>query len=188
VTVGAQRICQAPGIMAVSLGAAGMFALAVTTGTHGVDGIHRRSAVDDLLDDHAEARLDGDAEPRIGGSLLLPQSPTRGAVLDLEVGDEGAAGINDDDVVMIAGPVEAGEVAEFCMRFHRLWFPGFGGLRPAATAGSCCYGSFESMRSIRPWGGGLRTGRCPTLNLREMSETRPCRVRGVAAIDLRRRG
>jgi hypothetical protein len=90
--------------------------------------------------------------------------------------------------MMIAGPVESGEMGEFCMRCHGLgWFE-VGGLRLTATTGSCCYGSFVSLRSIRPRGGGLRTGRCPTLNLREMSETRPCRVRGAAAIGLRRRG
>jgi hypothetical protein len=90
--------------------------------------------------------------------------------------------------MMFAGPVEAGEVGEFCMRCHGSDRFGVGGLRLAATTGSCCDKSFVSLRSISPWGGGLRTGRCPTLNLREMSETRPCCVRGAAAIGFCQRG
>ena len=101
---------------------------------------------------------------------------TRAAILRaakelyLEIGYKGAGSIDNDNVVMVAGPVESGEVGEFCMWCHGFRLARFGGLRLAATTGSCCYGSFVSLRSIRPWGGGLRTGRCPTLNLREMSE------------------
>src|SRR4029077_15225252 len=37
-------------------------------------------------------------------------------------------------------------------------------------------------------GGSLRTGRCSTLNLLEISAGRPCHVRGAAAVGVSRRG
>ena len=184
--IGPERIGKRPGIVTVGLSAAGMLAFAVAPSAHRIDRIHGHGTVDELIDDHAEACLDGYAKLGISRRFVAPEAPASGGVLDLEVGHNLTSGIDDDDVMVIARPVKASEVGEFLMMCHGSQFAlGLDGLRLATTARSCCYRSFESLRSIRPWGGSLRTGRCPSLNLREMSETRPCRVRGAAAISLR---
>ena len=38
----------------------------------------------------------------------------------MEVGDDLALKIDDDDVVMLFGPIEAGEVSEFLIGIHTL--------------------------------------------------------------------
>jgi hypothetical protein len=117
-------------VIPVGLGAAGMFEPAVVAGAHGFKRIGGGGAIDDLFNDHTNARLP--RSPR-HGSLTL--RPCCGGVVDLEVGYKWAGGI-DDDVALIAALIETGEVSEFCM-----WCHGFGmlnvfGLRVAATTGS----------------------------------------------------
>ena len=84
----------------------------------GIDRIEGDAAVEELLDGDAEARFDGHAELGIGGDLLAPQPPPCGGVLDAEVGDDLTFAIDDDDVMMIFGPVEAGVVGEFLVLLH----------------------------------------------------------------------
>jgi hypothetical protein len=88
--------------------------------------------------------------------------------------------------VMIAGPVEAGEVRECLVLQHGFRGLAAGRARPACTTGRADTRSFGSLSSIRPSGGGLRRSRCSSLNLREMSALGPCLLRGVAAAGLRR--
>jgi len=149
VAVGAQGIGKRPGVVTVGLGAAGVFALAIAACAHGIDRIDGGGAVDDLFNNHAKARLSGDAKLGIGADFFLPLPPTGGGVLDLEVGHQCAGGIDDDDVMMIAGPVETSEVGEFCMWSHGFGWLEAGGLRLAGT-GSSCYMSFTSLSSIGP--------------------------------------
>lgn len=156
--VGAQRVGQRPRIVAVGLGAAGILALAVAFGAAGCHRIHGDAGVDELLDDGSEARFDGDAEMRPGGDLIAPVLPAGGAVIEAEVRHEHAGRVHDDDVVVVAGPVKAGEVGVLWMGHGWCGLRGPGGCR-SPRAGSCCYRSFMSWSSIRPWAGACtRTG------------------------------
>jgi hypothetical protein len=114
VAVDAQSIGQTPGIPPVGLVAAGDFAFAVTLGAGRRDRINGHPALQQLLDDHALAGLHGGGQARAeGGNLLAPALPAGCGMGDLKVGDDLPATIDDDDIVMILGPVEAGIVGDF---------------------------------------------------------------------------
>jgi hypothetical protein len=113
---------------------------------------------DELLDDGTEARLDGDTEMRPCGDFFAPVLPAGGVVLEAEVRDELAASVQDDDIVVVAGPVKAGEVGELSVCHGCCGWCLPGGCR-GPRQGSCCYRSFMSWSSIRPWTGTCaRTG------------------------------
>lgn len=188
VSIHTQRVGQSPSVVTIRFVSAAALALPVAFGIHRIDRIEAYAAFQELLNRRAEVGLDGN--PQLGpcSNLLFPEPPSGRAVIDAEVGDDLALEIDDDDVVMVFGPVETGVMSECLM-----WVHAFGvgccldGQRLATTAGRAGRESFASLCSIRPLGGSLRTGRCSTLNRRAVSEAGPCHVRGVAAVGRNRR-
>ena len=188
VPVHAQRVGQSPRIVTIRFISAAALALPVAFGIHRIDRIKAYAAFQELLNRRAEVGLDGNPQHGPGGNLLVPEPPSGRGMINTEVGDDSALDIDDDDIVMVLGPVEAGVMSEFL-----IWVHAFGvgccldGQRLATTAGRAARVSFASLCSIRPLGGSLRTGRCSTLNPRRVSGEGPCHVRGVAAVGRSRR-
>jgi hypothetical protein len=109
--------------------------------------------------------------------VFAPLRPALGVVREGEGQDGVSAAVEDDRVVMILRPVEAGEVGELCERMHGLGFPFLhrwlaGRLADITT--------LRGWSSLRRWGRSHRAGRCSELNLREVSDSGPSPARGDA--------
>ena len=75
---------------------------------------------------------DGHGQGGITGGLLAPLFPAGGGVLKVEGGHDLAGGIEDDGMMFLLGPVDAGEVSEARFRGRHSDFPvrgSGGGLR-----------------------------------------------------------
>jgi hypothetical protein len=59
----------------------------------------------------------------ITGGLLAPLLPAGGGVLKIEGGHDLAGGIEDDGMMLVLGPVDAGEVSEARFRGRHSDFP-----------------------------------------------------------------
>ena len=116
--VQAQGVGHGPGVEAVGFVAAGGFAFAIALGGDGVDGIDRQIDLQKLIDGRALTGFDDDAQGGIGGDFLAKVLPAFQGVGDAEVGDDLALGIDDDDVMVIASPIEAGVVGELLPCLH----------------------------------------------------------------------
>ena len=55
--------------------------------------------------------------------MLVPALPACGSVLDFKIGNDLAAAINDDDIMMIVCPVEADIISNLLPLFH-FWLSG----------------------------------------------------------------
>ena len=113
-----QGIGHGPGVEAIDFVAAGGFAFAIALGGHGVDGIDGQVDLQELIDGRALVGFDDNAQGGIGGDFLTEVLPAGQGVRDAELGDDLALGIDDDEVMVIAGPVEAGVVGELMPGIH----------------------------------------------------------------------
>ena len=120
----AERIVQAPSIDAVSFVAAGHFALAVSLGALWMNGKDAALGFQEAFNDGAVFGLDGNGHVGKRREFFAELLPATGRVLETKVGDNFATGIQDDDVVMIFGPVEAGVMCDLIPCFHTVdvWF------------------------------------------------------------------
>ena len=66
--------------------------------------------------------FDRDRQGRIRLNFIAELLPARQGMFDAKVSDDLTLAIHDDDIVMVAGPVEAGVVSDFNPRFHQLAF------------------------------------------------------------------
>lgn len=106
--------------MAVGFIATGALAFAITFGIRRIDRVESHIAGEQVFDRRTKVRFNSYSKLRVGGDFFLPALPTGWTVLDTEIGDNLSKGVNDDDIVMIAGPVEACEVSVFIFYFHGL--------------------------------------------------------------------
>lgn len=148
------RIAPGPGVVAVGLVAAGSLALAVAFGVQWIDGLDCHTAVEELFDGSTGSGFDGHAEAGKSGDRLLPLSPAGESVLDAEFGGDCTLSVHHDDVVMVFGPVETGEVSQFAVGCHGLGWLGFPAEAPRPATGRADTMSFASLCSIRPGGVG----------------------------------
>src|SRR5208337_52397 len=88
-TVGAQGIGQAPGIVAIGLAAAGSFAPTILFGGQWINRIERVVALQQLIHSHADASFDGDWAFTERLHVAVELLPARGGVSELKVGDDG---------------------------------------------------------------------------------------------------
>ena len=116
--VQAQGVGHGPGVEAVGFVAAGGFTLAIALGGDGVNGIDRQINLQELIDGRTLIGFDDDAQGGIGRDFLAEVLPPFQGVRDAELGDDLTLGINDDDVMMIAGPIETGVVGELLPCLH----------------------------------------------------------------------
>ena len=112
VTVGAEGVGEAPGVQRVVLGAGRGLAVAVAFGGLGVQRVQGQAQVEQPLDGGPAAGLDRDAETGERGGLLAERRPALGVVGEAQGQDDRAVRVDDDDLVLGACPVEAGEVGE----------------------------------------------------------------------------
>ena len=68
--------------------------------------------MEQLVDDGALTGFDGHGQGRIAGGLLAPLLPAGGGVLKVEGGHDLAGGVKDNGMMLVLGPVDAGEVSE----------------------------------------------------------------------------
>ena len=89
------------------------FALPVALRGFGVKRIDRAiGRLEQLVDDGALTGFDDHRQGRITGGLLAPVLPAGGRVVKVEGGHDLAGGVKDDGMVLVLGPVDAGEVGE----------------------------------------------------------------------------
>ena len=110
-TLGAQGGRQRPRVQLVIFDAAGGFAFAVARRADGVDGINGATADDELVHNQSVLRFDGEGQRGKRFYLFAKLLPARRGMGEAEVGDDVPFAIEDDDVVMIVGPVQAAEVS-----------------------------------------------------------------------------
>ena len=111
-TVGAQRIAEHSGVPAVVLSAGDGEAVAKAIHLLRVDGVHRKAALEQHLDDRAVRRLDGDCDPRRLGATLVDQPLAQvrqsGAVMrHIPFADHTARAVKQTDAMLFAGPVKS---------------------------------------------------------------------------------
>src|SRR5579883_3263773 len=120
---------------------------------HGVDGV---LPLEELIDRSSPAGFDGHRQVRPGGGLLHKALPAFQRMLKLEVSDNGSCPVDNDDGVMVPGPVKASIMREILPVFHAVSFPvvhrGAVMRRPDTR-------SLEGCSSLRRWDGRHRTGR-----------------------------
>ena len=121
-TVLTQGLCQRPGIQPVGFVAAGSFALAIAFGAERIDRINGTVQRQQLVHGGSLVGFDRDGQGRIRLNFIAELLPTRQGMFDAKVSDDLTLTIHDDDIVMIAGPVEAGVVSDFKPRFHLFAF------------------------------------------------------------------
>ena len=92
------------------LGAAGGFAFAVAFGGLGVDGVEGPAALQELIHGGAAGGFQRQGAAGVGLHFMGELRPTLSGVGETELGDDRAGAVHDDDVVVVAGPVEGGEV------------------------------------------------------------------------------
>src|SRR5712691_9408634 len=107
----AQGIGHAPSVDMVGLVAAGGLAFAVTLGGLGVDREDGAAGLQEALDRGPAVGLDGHRQIGIARDTLSELLPSLGGVIDAEVFDDPALGIDRHEIVMVAGPVQSGEGA-----------------------------------------------------------------------------
>lgn len=107
-----QRVGQTAGVYPVALVAAGPVALAVALGAFGIHGVDRDAAFQQLLYGGTLAGLDGHAEGGETAEAVAAELPTGGGVLETEFGHDLAARLDDDNLMLGFGPVEAGVMRE----------------------------------------------------------------------------
>src|SRR5215211_1581074 len=140
----------------ISLGAAGGFAFAITFRGHRVNGINGIAALEKLIDRSSLVGFDGDGQVGPGGCLFLEALPAFQRVLELKIGNDLSLAVDDDDSMMIAGPVEAGVVGDVFPFFHWRSFPS---LHRSAVMRRPDTRSLAGYCSLRRWDGRRRTGR-----------------------------
>ena len=74
------------------------------------------------LHDRAGFRLDGHRHTGKGREFFPELLPAASRVLETEISDDFAAAIQDDDVVMILGPVESRVMSDLIPCFHSFVF------------------------------------------------------------------
>ena len=144
VTVGAQGVGQAPGVVAVELGAAGGLAFAVAFGGLGIDRVERPAVLEELIDGGTAGGFQGQRTAGEGLHFGSEFGPAGSGVGEPELGGTGAGVVHDDDIVVVAGPVEGREV-------------GVGG--PVSIHGASGAQRAGPLGRARPDTGALR-GRC----------------------------
>jgi hypothetical protein len=102
--------------------AAGRFALAIAFGAEWVDRINGAVQQQQLVHGSSLVGLDRDGQGRIRLNFITELLPARQGMFEAKVSDDLTLAIHDDDIVMIAGPVEAGVRSEFNPRFHSFAF------------------------------------------------------------------
>jgi len=114
-----QRVAHAPGVHEVAF-APKAFGVALAVGLRPFrrDRIDRDTAFEQLLDRRALAGLDGHAQRGKRGQALAELLPAFRVVREPQCRDRLAARVEDHDLMVLLGPVEAGEVGELCKRFH----------------------------------------------------------------------
>jgi hypothetical protein len=156
VAVDAEGVGQAPGIEVIGLGAAGGLAFAITFRGHRIDRIEGIGALQELIDRGALVGFDRHGQVGPGGGFLLKGVPAFQRVFEFKIGNDFALRIDDDQGVVIAGPIEAGVVGDVLPILHTMSFLGMhrGAVvrRPdTRSLAGCC--------SLRRWDGRLPTGR-----------------------------
>ena len=121
VAVHTQRIGQAPCVELIILGPTGSLALTISLGALGMNWIDRQAKSQQLLHSRTLAGFDSHRQRAKGGKLRPALSPTFAGMGEAEAGDDGAASIHHDHVVMIAGPIEASEVSMILPVIHGIW-------------------------------------------------------------------
>src|SRR5690242_20477795 len=91
--------------------------------TSGVHGKNRDATFQELFHSWATAGFQCHAQSRIGLDTLAPLLPARGAMLKSEFLYDLALTVHNHHVVVILGPVKAGEVSQFNKRLHRFLMP-----------------------------------------------------------------
>jgi len=114
VAVGAQDVGEDVGIAGIALAEGGAVAGPGGLEGVGVDGDDDEACLDQRIDEQAGGPLDGDGEIA-GLTEALQATPqlrqSLGCVSDGERGPLGTGFVQDADVVLVAGPVDSGEVA-----------------------------------------------------------------------------
>ena len=118
----AQGLRQRPGIQAIGFVAAGSFALTIAFGAERIDRINAAVLLQELIHGRSLAGFEGDSHSGIGLNLTLKLLPALQGVFEAKVGHDLTLAIDDDHIVMIARPVEAGVMSDFGPRFHVLAF------------------------------------------------------------------
>lgn len=114
-----QGVGKTPGIELIVFDAAGGFALPVLFRTEGVDGIDHASAALQLLNGNAMSGFHGHGDVAAEASEDFPRfGPAIAVVGEAQGGFHLTLPVDDRKIVMIAGPVEAGEVSMFFPAFH----------------------------------------------------------------------
>ena len=114
--VGAQDVGQDFGVEVVGLLAAECVAVAVAGGGEWVDDVDRPAGGAQAGDQEPVGGLDGDRNRGVGvvavaGQEVEELGEALGAVVDAELGEEGAGLVQQGDVVVVGGPVDTAEHA-----------------------------------------------------------------------------
>lgn len=110
VSIESQGIGQTPGIDNVVLHPCRHLAFAIACGRLRLNGIDRHTALEQALDGRSAIGFDGHRQWEIGGDAIAKLTPACGGVFELKLLDDTALARDDDDVVLVLGPVETGEV------------------------------------------------------------------------------
>ena len=117
-----QGFGQRPGVQMVGLVAAGSFTFTIAFGTERIDRINTGAQLQQLVHHRPLTGLNGDGQSGIWLHLIAELLPAGQGVFDAKFGDELTLAIHNDDIVMIAGPVEAGIMGDFISGFHGFAF------------------------------------------------------------------
>lgn len=152
----AQGIGEAPAIEMIRLGPAGSFALAIAFRGHRVDRVDQIVALQELIDNRSLTGFDGHCQVGPGSGLLLKTFPSGQRMIEFEISDDLPVVIDDDHGVMIASPIQAGEVGEVFPVFHALIFAY---THRGAVVRRPDTGSLAGYCSLRRWDGRRQPGR-----------------------------
>ena len=112
VTIEAQGVGQTPGIDKVVFHPCRHLAFAIACGRLRLNGVDPHTALEQSLDGRSAIGFDGHRQWKTGGDAIAELTPACGGVFELELVDDAALACDDDDVVLVLGPVETGEVEE----------------------------------------------------------------------------
>jgi hypothetical protein len=119
----------------------------------GEDGV---SPLEELIDRSSPAGFDGHSQVGPDGGLLHKTLPAFQRMFELEVSDNSACLVYNNDGVMVLGPIKASIMREILPVFHAVSFPV---VHRSAVMRRPDTRSLEGCSSLRRWDGRRRTGR-----------------------------
>jgi len=119
-SIHAQSVGKSEGVGPVGFVAAGAFALTIAFGSQGVERINSAFTLEQLIYGRALACFNRYGQCGIRFDFIAECLPPVLRMFDLELGDDGSLAVDDHQIVMILGPVEAGVMSDFIPCFHAM--------------------------------------------------------------------